>query len=52
MPAHPISTFPQAIKLTGNWRNVRGKTFIAAFGCDSIPNGPRVGSSAHTIFRG
>ncbi|MBU6486806.1 MAG: alpha/beta hydrolase [Burkholderiales bacterium] len=34
---HPIATFLQAIKLTGNWRNVRSKTFIAAFGWEASP---------------
>jgi pimeloyl-ACP methyl ester carboxylesterase len=34
---HPIATFLQAIKLTGNWRNVRSKTFIAAFGWGASP---------------
>lgn len=34
---HPIATFLQAIKLTGNWRNVPSKTFIAAFGWEASP---------------
>jgi pimeloyl-ACP methyl ester carboxylesterase len=34
---HPIATFLQAIKLTGNWRNVRSKAFIAAFGWEGSP---------------
>ncbi len=34
---HPIATFLQAIKLTGNWRNVRSKAFIAAFGWEASP---------------
>ncbi len=34
---HPMATFLQSIKLTGNWRNVRSKTFVAAFGWDASP---------------
>ena len=34
---HPIATFLQAIKLTGNWRKVRSKAFIAAFGWEGSP---------------
>lgn len=34
---HPIATFLQAIKLTGNWRNVPSKAFIAAFGWEASP---------------
>ena len=34
---HPIATFLQAIKLTGAWRNVRSKAFIAAFGWEGSP---------------
>ncbi|MBO1113301.1 alpha/beta fold hydrolase [Bordetella petrii] len=34
---HPIATFLQAIRLTGNWRNVPAKTFIAAFGWEGSP---------------
>lgn len=34
---HPIATFLQSIKLTGNWRNVRTKAFIAAFGWEGSP---------------
>jgi pimeloyl-ACP methyl ester carboxylesterase len=34
---HPIATFLQAIKLTGNWRNVRSKAFIAACGWEGSP---------------
>ena len=34
---HPMATFLQAIKLTGDWRNIRGKVFIAAFGWEGSP---------------
>jgi pimeloyl-ACP methyl ester carboxylesterase len=34
---HPIATFLQAIKLTGNWRSVPRKAFIAAFGWEASP---------------
>ena len=34
---HPMATFLQAIKLTGNWRNVRSKAFIAACGWEGSP---------------
>jgi hypothetical protein len=34
---HPIATFLQAIKLTGDWRNVRSKAFIAACGWKESP---------------
>jgi pimeloyl-ACP methyl ester carboxylesterase len=34
---HPMATFLQAVKLTGNWRNVRSKAFIAAFGWEGSP---------------
>lgn len=34
---HPIATFLQAIKLTGDWRKVRSKAFIAAFGWEGSP---------------
>jgi len=34
---HPIATSLQAIKLTGNWRNVRSKAFIAACGWEGSP---------------
>ncbi|HVW51755.1 MAG TPA: alpha/beta hydrolase [Trinickia sp.] len=34
---HPIATFLQAIKLTGHWRNIRSKTFVAAFGWEASP---------------
>lgn len=34
---HPIATFLQAIKLTGDWRNVPSKTFVAAFGWRDSP---------------
>lgn len=34
---HPIATFLQAIELTGNWRNVRSKVFIAACGWEGSP---------------
>ena len=34
---HPIATFLQAIKLSGRWRDVRSKTFIAALGWEASP---------------
>ncbi|KOF54932.1 MULTISPECIES: alpha/beta fold hydrolase [unclassified Achromobacter] len=34
---HPIATFLQAIRLTGDWRKVRSKAFIAAFGWEGSP---------------
>ncbi|KHK55803.1 alpha/beta hydrolase [Ralstonia sp. A12] len=34
---HPIATFLQAIKLTGNWRNVPSKAFVAACGWEGSP---------------
>ena len=34
---HPIATFLQAIKLTGRWRNVPTKAFIAARSWDGSP---------------
>ncbi|MDR6890004.1 MULTISPECIES: alpha/beta fold hydrolase [Variovorax] len=34
---HPMGTFLQAIRLTGNWRNVRSKVFIAACGWEGTP---------------
>ena len=34
---HPIATFLQAIKLTGNWRSIRHKTFVAALGWQDSP---------------
>lgn len=34
---HPIATFLQAIQLTGAWRNVHSKAFIAAFGWEGSP---------------
>ena len=34
---HPMATFLQAIKLTGSWRQVRSKAFIAACGWDGSP---------------
>ncbi|CAB3724871.1 alpha/beta fold hydrolase [Trinickia soli] len=34
---HPIATFLQAIKLTGNWRSVPCKAFVAAFGWEGSP---------------
>lgn len=34
---HPLATFLQAIKLTGNWCNVRSEAFIAAFGWEGSP---------------
>lgn len=63
---HPIATFLQAIKLTGNWRNVRSKAFIVAFGWEGSPfvelyerlrldpewATHRLAWPAHTMFRG
>jgi hypothetical protein len=34
---HPIATFLQAIALTGRWRSVPKKAFIAAFGWEGSP---------------
>lgn len=34
---HPMATFLQAIKLTGDWRQVPGKAFVAAFGWEGSP---------------
>jgi pimeloyl-ACP methyl ester carboxylesterase len=34
---HPIATFLQAIKLTGNWHNVSEKAFVAASGWEGSP---------------
>jgi pimeloyl-ACP methyl ester carboxylesterase len=34
---HPMATFLQAISLTGDWRKVQGKAFIAAFGWEGSP---------------
>ncbi len=34
---HPIATFLQAITLTGDWRKVRSKAFIAACGWEGSP---------------
>ncbi|CAN7202523.1 alpha/beta fold hydrolase [Polaromonas sp. LjRoot131] len=34
---HPMATFLQAISLTGDWRKVRGKAFVAAFGWEGSP---------------
>ena len=34
---HPMATFLQAIQLTGDWRKVRGKAYIAAFGWEGSP---------------
>jgi pimeloyl-ACP methyl ester carboxylesterase len=34
---HPMATFLQAIKLTGNWRDVASKTFVVAFGWEGSP---------------
>ena len=34
---HPMATFLQAIELTGHWRNVRSKAFVAAFGWEGSP---------------
>jgi len=34
---HPIATFLQAIRLTGNWRSVPRKVFVAAVGWEASP---------------
>ena len=34
---HPMATFLQAIQLTGDWRQVRSKAFVAAFGWEGSP---------------
>jgi hypothetical protein len=34
---HPIAAFLQAIRLTGHWRDVRSKAFIAACGWEGSP---------------
>jgi pimeloyl-ACP methyl ester carboxylesterase len=34
---HPMATFLQAINLTGDWRKVSGKAYIAAFGWEGSP---------------
>jgi hypothetical protein len=34
---HPIATFLQAISLTGDWRKVRSKAFVAACGWEGSP---------------
>jgi pimeloyl-ACP methyl ester carboxylesterase len=34
---HPIATFLQAIRLTGQWRQVPRKVFVAAFGWQASP---------------
>ncbi|MBW8722499.1 MAG: alpha/beta hydrolase [Polaromonas sp.] len=34
---HPIATFLQAIRLSGEWRKVRRKAFVAASGWDGSP---------------
>ena len=34
---HPMATFLQAIQLTGDWRQVPGKAFVAAFGWEGSP---------------
>jgi pimeloyl-ACP methyl ester carboxylesterase len=34
---HPIAAFLQAIRLTGHWRSVRSKAFIAACGWEGSP---------------
>ena len=34
---HPMATFLQAIKLTGDWHQVPGKAFVAAFGWEGSP---------------
>lgn len=35
--AHPMATFLQAIRLTGRWRDVSRKAYIAAFGWEGSP---------------
>lgn len=35
--AHPMATFLQAIALTGDWRQVRCKAYVAAFGWEGSP---------------
>ncbi|MES2937282.1 MAG: alpha/beta fold hydrolase [Pseudomonadota bacterium] len=34
---HPMATFLQAIRLTGDWRRVPSKAFVAAFGWEGSP---------------
>lgn len=34
---HPMATFLQAIRLTGNWRTVSRKSYVAAFGWQGSP---------------
>ncbi|MEO8390054.1 MAG: alpha/beta fold hydrolase [Polaromonas sp.] len=34
---HPMAAFLQTIKLTGNWRKIRSKAFIAACGWEGSP---------------
>jgi pimeloyl-ACP methyl ester carboxylesterase len=34
---HPMATFLQAIRLTGDWRKVRRKVYVAAFGWEGSP---------------
>jgi pimeloyl-ACP methyl ester carboxylesterase len=34
---HPIATILQAIELSGDWRNVRAKAYVAAFGWGGSP---------------
>jgi len=34
---HPMATFLQAIRLSGNWKNVRHKAFVAALGWEGSP---------------
>lgn len=34
---HPMAAFLQAIRLTGDWRRVRRKAFVAAFGWEGSP---------------
>ena len=34
---HPIASFLQAIRLTGDWRKVRSKAYVAAFGWEGSP---------------
>ena len=34
---HPMAAFLQAIRLTGDWRRVRTKAYLAAFGWDNSP---------------
>ena len=34
---HPMATFLQAVQLTGDWRQIPGKAFVAAFGWEGSP---------------